>query len=384
METYYGHLQTPQDALLLVEATKQDMLPRIHRRLSLSERGQIRSGDVFIWEENEAGMRRWTDGRRWSPSRVGGVFLTYRELEGDKRLDKARSQYREFATDFYAQQSNYKPHGLIKQSFSTTTQTNQRYHIIAYYTKKDILGGRLINPESDPRFSGIVIPQGMYPELMSLALPSQYMSTYGHNFQSPHYTAPPNDGNMRKEVVPRQLTFVASPISDQTRTTPDLVSPTAPSLSRSSSNSPSPSDSSTTSSSTKYSPNTQSHYHSLQEYGTRGDYTPKLAAPRVLQIGEILPPPTRPCRLLSSIWSPQSDTTVSMPSTPSNISGLRSPQLTHVELPLPILSQLPFDQLPARDIPWHKIIETNGSGGHRCGIEEDARQLEGLWNALRF
>jgi len=33
-------------------------------------------------------MCRWTDGRNWTPSRVQGDFLIYRELE--KNMDKAK------------------------------------------------------------------------------------------------------------------------------------------------------------------------------------------------------------------------------------------------------------------------------------------------------
>lgn len=29
-------------------------------------------------------MRRWTDGKSWSASRVSGSFLTYREMEGKR------------------------------------------------------------------------------------------------------------------------------------------------------------------------------------------------------------------------------------------------------------------------------------------------------------
>lgn len=44
------------------------MLPLIRRRLTASEREQLISGNVFVWEEaeNDGGLLRWTDGRRWS------------------------------------------------------------------------------------------------------------------------------------------------------------------------------------------------------------------------------------------------------------------------------------------------------------------------------
>ena len=75
METYHGHVRTPNDAILLFEACRIGLLPRVQRRLSEKERQQIKSGSVFVWDEREAGMRRWTDGKSWSASRVSGSFL---------------------------------------------------------------------------------------------------------------------------------------------------------------------------------------------------------------------------------------------------------------------------------------------------------------------
>lgn len=84
METYTGHVRSPADAVLLFEACRIGLLPRVQRRLSEKERQQIKSGSVFVWDEREAGMRRWTDGKSWSASRVSGSFLTYREMEGKR------------------------------------------------------------------------------------------------------------------------------------------------------------------------------------------------------------------------------------------------------------------------------------------------------------
>lgn len=79
------HLRTPQDAVLILEAVRQGLLPRCSRRLTGGERSQIGVGSVWVWEEEETNMRRWTDGRRWGASRVGGGgFLIYREVEGSE------------------------------------------------------------------------------------------------------------------------------------------------------------------------------------------------------------------------------------------------------------------------------------------------------------
>lgn len=95
--TYIGLIKTPADAVILLSACDlptpatpmpQEFIPprRITRRLLDDERAVlIDSGSVFVWDEGEAGMRRWTDGRCWSASRVSGSFLTYRELEVRKK-----------------------------------------------------------------------------------------------------------------------------------------------------------------------------------------------------------------------------------------------------------------------------------------------------------
>ena len=138
METYYGRVQTPADAIKLFEACRIGMLPRVQRRLSEKERQGIRSGSVFVWDEKEAGMRRWTDGKSWSASRVSGSFLTYREMEGKrgnvngqgpkrstgKTPDSGRGS-EEDLDDTEPDGYRYKPDGLMKQSFSITTSAGQ-------------------------------------------------------------------------------------------------------------------------------------------------------------------------------------------------------------------------------------------------------------------
>ncbi|KAK0518107.1 Global transcription regulator sge1, partial [Tilletia horrida] len=68
--------QSTKDALLLFEAVRQNRLPKITRRLREEERAElIRSGAVFVFDEAESGVKRWTDGLYWSPSRILNNFL---------------------------------------------------------------------------------------------------------------------------------------------------------------------------------------------------------------------------------------------------------------------------------------------------------------------
>ncbi|KAK0524715.1 Gluconate transport-inducing protein [Tilletia horrida] len=173
--TYIGHIKTAVDAILLLSACDHsvvtgkalagteveladDGLPRprrVTRRLLDGERASlIHSGSIFVWDEKEAGMRRWTDGRCWSASRVSGCFLTYRELEGKKKTpaQAALIAAQTGKPNTGGTSNTYKLDGLIKQSFSITTLTGRKLHIISYYTKRDIRENRLRKIHEDPHF----------------------------------------------------------------------------------------------------------------------------------------------------------------------------------------------------------------------------------------
>lgn len=172
METYNGHVRTPQDAIILFEACRIGLLPRVQRRLSDKERTSIQSGSVFVWDEREAGMRRWTDGKSWSASRVSGSFLTYREMEGKRgtaSFDK--NSNRDGTTGAPEADSDgggpdgyrYKPDGLMKQSFSITTNQGQHLHLISYYSRSST-APPLMQPTNDIQLRHIRPEKGMYPD----------------------------------------------------------------------------------------------------------------------------------------------------------------------------------------------------------------------------
>lgn len=182
MDTYYGHVRTPADAIKLFEACRLGVLPRVQRRLSEKERQSIKSGSVFVWDEREAGMRRWTDGKSWSASRVSGSFLTYREMEGKrggggfvqppirsrgdgKTPESGRGSDEDLDMDGDGPDGyRYKPDGLMKQSFSITTSNGQHLHLISYYSRPHPGVPELPQPTSDPSLRHITPQKGMYPE----------------------------------------------------------------------------------------------------------------------------------------------------------------------------------------------------------------------------
>lgn len=54
-ETFFGYIETTQDALLIFEGCRRGLIPRVSRRLQEKERRMIRSGSVFVFDESESG-----------------------------------------------------------------------------------------------------------------------------------------------------------------------------------------------------------------------------------------------------------------------------------------------------------------------------------------
>lgn len=153
METYYGYIRTCADAILIFQACQNGLLPRLQGRLSERERQSIRSGSVFVWDEDEGGMRRWTDGRSWSSSRVNGRFLAYREME--KQAHQTHSPQDE------DRNFHFKINGLIKQSFSITVTTGQRLHLISYHSQNSTADLQI--PIADPALQSVCPRKSFFP-----------------------------------------------------------------------------------------------------------------------------------------------------------------------------------------------------------------------------
>ncbi|RPB17822.1 hypothetical protein P167DRAFT_498624 [Morchella conica CCBAS932] len=217
METYHGHVRSPADAIVLFEACRIGLLPRVQRRLSEKERQNIKSGSIFVWDEREAGMRRWTDGKSWSASRVSGSFLTYREMEGKRGGNAFAPPVTTLAVSGRGGKSpnpdsdsegmdiegpdgyRYKPDGLMKQSFSITTATHQKLHLISYYARSHPSSQNLMQPTQDIQLKHIRPAKGMYPESTVHEQQNVPMVTRGPMIATnfPHQSSP-------NSLIPRQ------------------------------------------------------------------------------------------------------------------------------------------------------------------------------------
>lgn len=128
-------------------------------------------------------MKRWTDGLVWSPSRILGNFLIYRELDGRESLyqqnrapfaydashypspydhgaaqhDSVQPLVGELSNEERNRERNligsltdtykFRKGGLVKKTISIHLNGSIQ-HMISYYTRSDVLEGRLATPSS--------------------------------------------------------------------------------------------------------------------------------------------------------------------------------------------------------------------------------------------
>ena len=202
--TWRGHIETTKDALLIFEACFEGTLAHCFRRPHDRERSQlIVSGNVFVYEEATSGIKRWTDGIPWSPSRILTNFLIYRQLNspfppGEKKRATKRSQraikpgepYPTSATStpvtdesrpFPPESPNpnikaeeiadkdanrglvgslvdsyeFKENGLLKKTM-TVTVNHVQHHLVSYYSLEDAKHN-LRTPRDDPHLKDLRI-----------------------------------------------------------------------------------------------------------------------------------------------------------------------------------------------------------------------------------
>ena len=197
--TWYGYVSSTRESLNLFESCLNGELRHVPRRPHDRERANlIKSGSVFIYEENASGIKRWTDGVPWSPSRILGNFLVYRELskpfppgekkratKRNKRATKPGEPYPSANTETAVTSSpttpgarsdngsaegreaeraligslvdsyGFKPDGLVKKTMSVNVQGVQ-HHLVSYYKIEDVMSGRLRTVSQDPKISSII------------------------------------------------------------------------------------------------------------------------------------------------------------------------------------------------------------------------------------
>jgi len=200
------------DALLLFQAAMDGRLIRpVNRRLGDKERDEwIQSGCIHVYSEIGTGIKRWTDGCNWSPSRILDNFLLYRQMNqpfnpGEKKralkkdrggpansnaasssqapgvpLQPGQPGHRYPGFEGMDQQTydanlrqivgslvdsyQFLPDGLIKKTISLKVN-GEAWHLVAYYTVEDVVNSRLRRPSQCPEFANIQLCHDlMYPK----------------------------------------------------------------------------------------------------------------------------------------------------------------------------------------------------------------------------
>ncbi|KAJ5302197.1 hypothetical protein PENANT_c008G06263 [Penicillium antarcticum] len=263
--TFTGYVATTQDALILFEACLTGVLHHVPRRPHDRERSHlVRSGSVFIYEENASGIKRWTDGVTWSPSRILGNFLVYRELDkpfppGEKKraMKKAtrrpmparpgepyprhdsnggqgysptsstsgqfadrphQSEVERALVGSLVDSYGFKDSGLVKKTMSVTVM-GVTHHLVSYYSVEDVMRG-ILNPPSMVESLRYIRPRIELTQKQSFRAPIDDLETgaleshdpshaalYGYRPQMmapPAYAmpAPPNDFYMHAQYTP--------------------------------------------------------------------------------------------------------------------------------------------------------------------------------------
>ena len=175
--SWIGFVDDTHDIATLFEAAISGRIPVCERRPHDKEKqGLIQNGTVIIYDEDASGIKRWTDARSWSPSRVLGKFLVYREVNktdstGKKQVAKKNAAMVTDNRDLSTSPMQYpvtdemrtlvgsligtydfREEGLVKRT-ATCLYEGRKYHLVSYFS----LDGYqyLKRPRCDPHLADV-------------------------------------------------------------------------------------------------------------------------------------------------------------------------------------------------------------------------------------
>ncbi|KAL1721906.1 Gti1/Pac2 family-domain-containing protein [Schizophyllum commune] len=157
-------IRSTSDAHKIFYAVQLGVLKMVTRRLDAEERAALKSGCIYVWEErgggqnvevNGLGIERFTEGRRWSPSRVRDEFLFYYEKYVPP-VDLTRP------SNDKQPPRDWDP--LVKQTYSVFRVSpdlgTRKWHITAYFTQNTV--DRLNTVDDLPAVGSLVVPDGLF------------------------------------------------------------------------------------------------------------------------------------------------------------------------------------------------------------------------------
>ncbi|TFK49531.1 hypothetical protein OE88DRAFT_1736545 [Heliocybe sulcata] len=167
-------VRSVEDVHKICYAAYLGKLPLITRRLDTDERNALGPGDVYVWEERNSlndisglGIVRWTEGKKWSPSRVVGDFLYYYEKAPD---------------------SVHPGDVLARQTYSTTINAPEprgpfKICLCTYHSKN--AADRLTTIDEMPELKRLEVPEGTFIRQRKINRKSGELS-----FEDPEATSP--------------------------------------------------------------------------------------------------------------------------------------------------------------------------------------------------
>ncbi|KAH8118932.1 Gti1/Pac2 family-domain-containing protein, partial [Phellopilus nigrolimitatus] len=152
-------IRSVHDAHVVFHAVYREILPMVTRRLDTEERRAVCAGNVYVWEERgrntEAtglGIERWTDGIRWSASRVRDEFLLYHERDSGTEFDS------------FTDSELGASYRLVKQTYSVFVETpsgRRKWHLTAYFVPATVNQLRTVD-DIPSLLANAHPPEGMY------------------------------------------------------------------------------------------------------------------------------------------------------------------------------------------------------------------------------
>ncbi|KZO92278.1 hypothetical protein CALVIDRAFT_601621 [Calocera viscosa TUFC12733] len=163
-------LHDTRDALVVVQAVRDGLLPALDRRLTRDESiNLVKSGHLFIFHEGESGIKRWTDSYKWTDSRIKHNYLIYAQKESNANERGAAEMPAPLYTQTGKQLSTkdirslleciagplrkitgINPDLLLKRTITIIIGPGDVYHLVSYYTYRDVLSGSLIPAHLHP------------------------------------------------------------------------------------------------------------------------------------------------------------------------------------------------------------------------------------------
>ncbi|KAL1723956.1 Gti1/Pac2 family-domain-containing protein [Schizophyllum commune] len=210
-------MRDARDAHIILEAVRRKILPLITRRLGTPEREMLTSGNVFVWQEDDhdGGLLRWTDGRRWSQSRMRGDYLFYEEkveTTQEERENKAARRARRVAEPdtplppvTRRRDRPTKPNGLTKQTYSAVVQLPgmhkpRKWHLVSYTRGDDYRHLPVV--DNYPYLRDIRVPQNVFTSTKLCNRSDRASSSFSDTEDTSSVPESPVSLQMRRPALP--------------------------------------------------------------------------------------------------------------------------------------------------------------------------------------